>query len=262
MHSAGARADEDEVVVEEPLELRVNNSSIAVTMRTPGDDFDLAAGFLWSEGAVDSLDAIGTMAYCANEDDPAFKNVINVTLASGDCPAQVRRSGWTSSSCGLCGKATIEAIRQRVPQLRSFCAVRHDVLVSLPARMREQQVNFNHTGGIHAAALFDRAGNLLLLREDLGRHNAVDKVLGGALRGRIDTSGAVLLVSGRLGFEIAQKAAVARIPIVASVSATSSLAVALAEEVGQTAVGFVRNGSVNIYSHPQRIVDGISKHPD
>jgi FdhD protein len=262
MQPGSARADDDSVVVEEPLELRVNNTSIAVTMRTPGDDFDLAVGFLWSEGVLNSLDAIGTMAYCAKEEDPAFKNVINVTLASGDCPPDVRRSGWTSSSCGLCGKSTIDAIRRKVPPLRSSCAIRHDVLALLPERMLERQVNFNYTGGIHAAALFDPSGNLLLLREDLGRHNAVDKVLGGALRSGIDTSEAVLMVSGRLGFEIAQKAAVARIPIVASVSAPSSLAVALAEEVGQTAVGFVRNGSVNIYSHPQRIIDGISKYSD
>ncbi len=260
--SATASRIEDTVVVEEPLEIRVNNSSLGVTMRTPGDDFDLAFGLLWTEGLIHSAQDVGTIAYCPDEHDPGLKNVLNATLVDKEVRITSNRTAWASSSCGLCGKSTIDAIRQKSRRIRSAVAIEYDTLIELPDRMRAHQVNFNRTGGIHAAGLFDMSGKLLLLREDLGRHNAVDKVLGAALRANVPIGDLVLLVSGRLGFEIAQKAAVAGVPVVASVSAPSSLAIDLAQEIGMTAVGFVRNRSVNIYSHPQRIINGISKHSD
>lgn len=253
---------EDEVVVEEPLEVRVNGDSISVTMRTPGGDFDLAAGFLWTEGIIRSSGEIGTIAYCAEEEQPELKNVVNVVLADVNRKLESSRASWSNSSCGLCGKATLDAIRRRIdsPLILGGALggkkfnVNYALLCTLPTRLRESQANFDRTGGIHAAGLFDASGNLFLLREDLGRHNAVDKVLGAALRaGHTPLSESIMLVSGRLGFEIAQKALVARIPIVASVSAPSSLAIQLANEFGMTAIGFLRGRSMNIYTHPERV---------
>jgi len=251
----------DDIVVEEPLEIRVNNESIGVTMRTPGDDFDLAVGLLWTEGLIRSADEIGTIAYCPDEEQPELKNIVNVTLIESTRRFVPGRKTWASSSCGLCGKATIESIRASVLPVRSEARIERQVAGDLPRRMRERQTNFQRTGGIHAAGLFETSGGLLLIREDLGRHNAVDKTLGAALKAAVPAVDAVLMVSGRLGFEIAQKAAAAGIPIVASVSAPSSLAVELAADLGITAVGFVRDGSMNIYSHPERILNGISKYP-
>lgn len=246
---------EDEVVVEEPVEIRVNGESVSVTMRTPGDDFDLAAGLLWTEGIIQSASEIGSIAYCPDEEQPELKNVVNITLVDNSRKIAPSRSAWTNSSCGLCGKASLDAIRQICRPISSLMTVQRDVLYALPARLRQAQSNFDRTGGIHAAALFDNAGKMLLLREDLGRHNAVDKVLGGALRsGDIGTSETVMVVSGRLGFEIAQKALVAGVPVVVSVSAPSSLAVELAEDFGMTAAGFLRGRSMNVYAHPERIV--------
>ncbi len=256
----GARQIDDEVVVEEPLEIRLNNANIVVTMRTPGDDFDLAAGFLLSEGLLQSAAEIGTISYCPDEEDPLLKNVINVTTTATNEKIESSRRFWANSSCGICGKATIDAIRRESPGIRSALRVARDVLVALPGRMRERQANFARTGGIHAAGLFYKDGNLLVLREDLGRHNAVDKVVGAAARTGVQTGETILMVSGRLGFEIAQKAVVAGIPIVASVSAPSSLAISLAGELGVTAVGFVRGSSMNIYTHPERITHGIPKY--
>ena len=255
----GARGVDDEVVVEEPLEIRLNNLSLVVTMRTPGHDFDLAAGFLWTEGFIESLDDIGTMAYCPNEEEPHLKNIVNVT-AKSTRPIESSRRAWANSSCGICGKTTIEAIYREAKPVESPLFVEKDVLIALPGRMRAEQRNFDRTGGIHAAGLFDAKGTLLTIREDLGRHNAVDKVLGSALHAGTRTSEAILMVSGRLGFEIAQKAVAAGVPVVASVSAPSSLAIALTEKLGVTAVGFVRGCSMNIYTHSQRIIHGISKH--
>ena len=246
---------EDEVVVEEPVEIRVNGESVSVTMRTPGDDFDLAAGLLWTEGIIQSASEIGSIAYCPDEEQPELKNIVNITLVDNTRKIVPSRLTWTNSSCGLCGKASLDAIRQVCRPISSVMTVQHDVLYALPARLREAQANFDRTGGIHAAALFDNAGRMLLLREDLGRHNAVDKVLGGALRsGAIKTSETVMMVSGRLGFEIAQKALVAGVPVLVSVSAPSSLAVELAEDFGMTAVGFLRGRSMNVYAHPERII--------
>jgi FdhD protein len=254
-------AVEDDVVVEEPLEIRVNNCSAGVTMRTPGHDFDLAAGFLWMECYISHLDEIGTIAYCPDEEHPELKNIVNVTLVDASKQFDSPRRAWASSSCGLCGKATLDAIRQNIKSVESSLTIRRELLAQLPETMLLSQANFGRTGGIHAAALFDALGKLVLIREDLGRHNAVDKVLGAALRQRAYPDGLVLVVSGRLGFEIAQKAAVAGIPIVASVSAPSSLAIELAADFGITTAGFVRGNSMNIYSHPERVIHGISEHP-
>jgi len=246
---------EDDVVVEEPLEIRVNGDSVSVTMRTPGDDFDLAVGLLWTEGIIRSADEIGTIAYCPDEDQPELKNVVNVGLVDANRKLESSRRLWSNSSCGLCGKATLEAIHQVCRPIDSRVTVDYELLCALPSRLRQSQANFERTGGIHAVGLFDTGGNLLLLREDIGRHNAMDKVLGAALRDRrISQSEAIMMVSGRLGFEIAQKALVAGIPIVASISAPSSLAVQLARDFGMTLIGFLRGPSMNIYAHPERVV--------
>ncbi len=247
---------EDEVVVEEPLEIRVNGESVSVTMRTPGNDFDLAVGLLWTEGIIKSRDEIGTIAYCPDEDQPELKNVVNVGLVDANRKLQSSRRLWSNSSCGLCGKATLDAIHQACQPISSTMIVEYDVICSLPARLREAQANFERTGGIHAVGLFDRQGSLLVLREDIGRHNAVDKVLGAALVGGVVLGDTVMMVSGRLGFEIAQKAVVAGIAVVASISAPSNLAVELAEEFGMTAIGFLRGRSMNVYTHAGRVKVG------
>ena len=260
INEAEAKHLDDTVVVEEPLEIRVNNVTLGVTMRTPGDDVDLATGLLWTEGIIRSADEIGTIAHCPNEDDPQLKNIIHVTLADSARQIRQSRNTWASSSCGICGKSAIEAVRQEITAVTSPLRVDRRILIAMPQRMRARQMNFARTGGIHAAGLFDTAGNLLAIREDLGRHNAVDKLLGAALRAGVNTRNALLMVSGRLGFEIAQKAVVAGIPVTASVSAPSSLAIALAHDAGMTAIGFVRGASMNVYTHPQRVIYGLSKY--
>jgi FdhD protein len=244
---------EDELVVEEPLEVRVNGDSLSVTMRTPGDDFDLATGMLWTEGVIHSSDEIGTIAYCPDEQDPDLKNVVNVSLVDTSRRWESSRRLWANSSCGLCGKATLEAIRQTCKPITSSATAARELLYSLPLRLREAQSNFERTGGIHAAALFDLQGHLMILREDIGRHNAVDKVLGAGLSANVTFGETVMMVSGRLGFEIAQKSAVAGIPIIASISAPSSLAIELAEDFQITAIGFLRGRAMNIYTHPERV---------
>jgi FdhD protein len=244
---------EDEVVVEEPLEVRVNGESLSVTMRTPGNDFDLTIGLLLTEGIIHSYDEIGTIAYCPDEKDPELKNIVNVVLPEAKHKLKASRFSWSSSSCGLCGKATLDAIHQACKPIGSAATAAYDVLCSLPLRLRQAQSNFDHTGGIHAAALFDLQGHLLVLREDIGRHNAVDKVLGASLTAKLPLNEAIMMVSGRLGFEIAQKAVIAGIPIVASISAPSSLALELADDFQMTVVGFLRGRSMNIYTHPQRV---------
>src|SRR5262245_28316743 len=241
------------MVMEEPLEIRVNGESLSITMRTPGDDFDLAIGLLWTEGIVGSQDDIGTIAYCPDEEQPDLRNVVNVVLTDSTRRIESSRRLWSNSSCGLCGKATLDAIHQACVPIESTINVPYDLLYSLPARLRQAQANFERTGGIHAVGLFDGKGSLLILREDIGRHNAVDKALGAALGGGLTLSQTIMMVSGRLGFEIAQKALVAGVPIVASISAPSSLAVELANEFGMTTIGFLRGRSMNVYSNPQRL---------
>jgi FdhD protein len=253
----------DSLAGEEPLELRVGGTSLAVTMRTPGADFDLAAGFLVSEGVITRTEELVTMRYCAGKDENGVNsfNVLDLLLADGVTPPDesVARAFFTTSSCGLCGKASIDAVRTR-----SAFEVRDDqlrvtttLLLSLPARLREAQKVFEKTGGLHAAALFDgETGELLVLREDVGRHNAVDKVVGWALReGRLPLRGTILLVSGRASFELVQKAVMAAIPMLCAVSAPSSLAVDLAEESNMTLVGFLRDSSMVVYAGVDRVRD-------
>ena len=249
----GEREIDDHVVVEEPLEIRVGGESLGVTMRTPGDDLDLAAGFLLTEGWVTCLEDIGTLSYCPDDEDPDLRNIVEAQLTSSPPPVRATRATWASSSCGLCGKATLESIRQNCQSIETSVRVSRQVLLSLPMALAQRQANFKETGGIHAAGLFSAKGTCLGVREDIGRHNAVDKVIGAALSEGWLGEAASLMVSGRLGFEIAQKALMARVPIVASVSAPSSLAIELASEFGLTAVGFLRGDSMNIYSHPERI---------
>ena len=251
----------DSLAGEEPLELRVGGRSLAVTMRTPGADFDLAAGFLVSEGVVTRPEELSAMRYCAGATDGLNRyNLLDLTLASGVAPPDdsVARAFFTTSSCGLCGKASIDAVRTR-----SAFEVRDDplrvtpaLLASLPERLRSAQKLFEKTGGLHAAALFDgETGELFVLREDVGRHNAVDKVVGWALReGRLPLRGTVLLVSGRASFELVQKAVMAGIPMLCAVSAPSSLAVDLAEEAGMTLVGFLRDPSMVVYAGEERLL--------
>src|SRR5262245_9842207 len=243
----------DDVVIEERLEIRVNGESLSVTMRTPGDDFDLAVGLLWTEGIIRSREEMGTIAYCPDEEQPELRNIVNVVLVDAKRKIESSRRFWSNSSCGLCGKATLEAIHQLCRPVASSSVVSCYMLFCPPLRLRQAQANFERTGGIHAVGLFDQQGSLLVLREDIGRHNAVDKVLGAALVGGLSVSDTIMMVSGRLGFEIAQKALVAGVPVVASISAASSLAIELATEFGMTTIGFLRGRSMNIYSNPERI---------
>jgi FdhD protein len=248
------------LAVEEPLELRIDGRPLTVTMRTPGSDMELAAGFLLAEGVVSAAGHIKAMRYCAGTDaqDRQTYNVLDIVLADGVTPpdASVERAFLTTSSCGLCGAAGIEAVRRRSTfsvgddPLRVTAAL----LAELPSVLRGAQPTFERTGGLHAAGLFDSAGNLLCAREDVGRHNAVDKVLGWALNdGRLPARGTMLIVSGRASFELTQKAFMAGVPLLAAVSAPSSLAAELAAEVGMTLVGFLRGETMNVYAGSQRV---------
>jgi len=250
--SAGGAADQraDLLAVEEPLEIRIDGEPLTVTMRTPGDDIDLAAGFLYTEGLLGSLAEVDEIRMCD-------ENVAAVSVAAGVSLAAPARKFVTTSACGVCGKDSIDAIRVRsrfnvgADQVRVSAAT----LASLPGRLRDAQRVFDSTGGLHAAGLF-RAGDgeLMVLREDVGRHNAVDKVAGWALRtGRLPLAGCVLLVSGRASFELAQKAVMMGVPVLAAVSAPSSLAASLADETGLTLVGFLRGNSMNVYSGAERV---------
>ncbi|GGX63976.1 formate dehydrogenase accessory sulfurtransferase FdhD [Streptomyces hiroshimensis] len=254
----------DTLVAEEPMEIRLNGKPLAVTMRTPGDDFALAAGFLVSEGVLGSADELANIVYCAGatEDGRNTYNVVDVRLAPGVPVPDVtlERNVYTTSSCGLCGKASLDAVRTTARHPLSDgpagpMRLEPALLASLPDRLREAQRVFDRTGGLHAAALFSADGELLDAREDVGRHNAVDKIVGRALQqGLLPLSGTVLMVSGRASFELAQKAVMAGIPVLAAVSAPSSLAVDLAAETGLTLVGFLRGASMNVYAGEQRIV--------
>jgi FdhD protein len=244
----------DELAQEEPLEIRVDDRAVAVTMRTPGHDEELAAGFLVSEGLIQRREqVVNTSPHPRNAD----RNVIGVFLADGvEIDFQrLTRHTFVSSSCGLCGKASIESVRQHFPPIRSPVRVQAETLLALPETLRGAQTTFARTGGLHAAGLFDLDGNLLVLREDIGRHNAVDKVLGrGFLDGRLPFDRHILVVSGRASFEIMQKALAGRLPIVVAVSAPSSLAVQFAKASRQTLAGFVREERMNIYAGHKRIV--------
>ncbi len=251
----GAR--EDRVSVEEPLEIRVGPTTLAVTMRTPGHDFDLAAGWLLAEGIVRHPGEIVRIEHCRQVRSPEEEG--NVVLVRTTEPAaahvdRARRLSVTSSSCGLCGKGSIESIRGQFPPPDPGARFDAGVLGRLPGALREQQASFTETGGIHAAGIFTLSGELLVCREDIGRHNAVDKAIGLLFRqGRLPLSDTILLVSGRASFEIVQKALAAGIPIVAAVSAPSSLAIDLARSSGMALAGFLREGGFNLYSGEERL---------
>ncbi len=248
----------DDLAAEEPLEIRVRKAPLAVTMRTPGHDIDLAVGFLLTEGVISSADDVVTAQLCAGTDTPNTYNVVDIVL-DAEVPPPVTdpsRNFYTTSSCGVCGKASIDAVRTRSQFDVSGdpLSIPAATLAELPDRLRTAQRTFDRTGGLHAAGLFTAEGELLVLREDVGRHNAVDKVIGWALReGRLPLTGHVLLVSGRASFELTQKAWMAGLPLLAAVSAPSTLAAELADEAGMTLVGFLRGKSMNVYTSPQRV---------
>jgi FdhD protein len=239
----------DAVVVEEPLEIRVGDKPVSVTMRTPGDDFELAAGFLFTEGIVGGADDIDSIRHWGSP------NVVRVALREGvkvDLQ-RLQRHFYATSSCGVCGKTSIEAVRVNATPITSEVRIESRVLARISDDLRAAQTTFDATGGIHGVGVFAADGTLLRVREDIGRHNAVDKVIGSFLLERAPLNERVLFVSGRTSFEILQKAIVARIPIVAAVGAPSSLAVELAQEFGVTLIGFVREGRFNMYAHEGRV---------
>ena len=276
VRGASSGEDVDRAATEEPLEVRLHGRAFAVIMRTPGADRELAAGFLLAERVLRSADDLGAIAYCTDADQgragaaPTInghtingtthaENIVNVTLADASAGAldrllDDRRQVMGNSSCGLCGRLTIESLRADEPPITCAWTIDRATLASLPDRLREAQRVFDATGGLHAAGLFTRDGTLETSAEDVGRHNAVDKVIGRMLIAeRLPLDGHLLFVSGRTSFEIVQKALFARIPIVASVSAPSSLAIDLARESGITLVGFVRGDGFNVYAHPDRV---------
>jgi FdhD protein len=250
--STTERAD-DELAHEEPLEIRVRGRAVSVTMRTPGHDEELAAGFLATEGMIQRREDVLRIEPCGRNEDG---NLVNILLGPDVVVDfdRLTRHVFASSSCGLCGKATINAVRGQFPPITSDLVVDARTLLSLPDKMRQTQSTFDRTGGLHASAIFSATGDLIVLREDVGRHNALDKVIGyGLLNGLLPYDKHVLLVSGRMSFEIMQKALAARVPIVAAVSAPSSLAVDFGRESGQTLVGFLRGERMNVYAGEQRV---------
>jgi FdhD protein len=257
----GSRTERsDSLATEEPLEIRAQGPGeeaqrVAVTMRTPGGDFELAAGFLFTEGLVPA-DGVQRVAYCDDLDDEEQRyNVVTVSLGSRFDAERLSRNFYATSSCGVCGKASLDDIAVRCEIVPSGFTIGATVLAELPERLRGAQPVFDRTGGLHAAGLFTANGEVVSVREDVGRHNAVDKVIGEQLlAGRLPLADHVLQVSGRASFEIVQKAAVAGIPVVSAVSAPSSLAVDAGDRLGVTVVGFVRDGRCNVYTHAGRVV--------
>ncbi len=253
---APAAGDVDLVAREEPLEIQVNGAQIAVVMRTPGDDLDLVAGFLVTERIVASFGEIAALHHASVGDAERADNVVRATLTSGapfDADS-LRRNLFASSSCGVCGKASLEQALATAPPLADGARFSAAYFTALPAQLRDAQRIFDATGGLHGAALFDARGAMLCVREDVGRHNAVDKVIGWAARAaRLPLTGCALLVSGRVSFEIVQKAAAARVPAVAAVSAPSSLAVDLAQRAGIALVAFLRGEKLSAYGARERV---------
>ena len=246
------RSTRDQVATEEPLQITVDGTPVAVVMRTLGNDADLVSGFLLTEGLISSLDDV------VRVDFDRAKNHAYVFLADHVVldHARLSRNLFSASSCGICGKASIEAIHRHAPPIDSELKVAAKLLLSLPATLRSAQDVFDYTGGLHAAALVSESGDILVLREDVGRHNAIDKVIGWAVGKKIDLPRTIIQVSGRVSFEVMQKALVARIPVVSAISAPSSLAVEFARESGQTLVGFLRPPLFNVYAGPERISHG------
>ena len=252
----GVQHSPDVLAREEPLEIRVNGQSIAVTMRTPGNDEELAAGFLWTERLIAEPSALLSVGHCPGKTEEERDNIV---LAYVNGTGNLLEEGWqrnfsATSSCGICGKASIDAVRLAAEPIQSEISVAPGVLHRLPAVLRAAQDTFDRTGALHAAGLFDAAGELILLREDVGRHNAVDKMIGAALfQELLPLEDSIVLVSGRAGFEIVQKCLLASVPVVAAVGAPSSLAVELAADSGMTLVGFLRENSMNVYTGAERI---------
>jgi len=261
----------DIVAVEEPLEVRVDGETVAVTMRTPGCDADLALGFLFAEGMIGGAGDVGSVAHCGRPGEEGYGNVIDVRSAGGhridpDRVLEGRRWSNTSSACGVCGRRSIDGLLERCAPVGDAATVPPEEILRAMARLAQLQPVFARTGGLHAAAAFAAGGALLASAEDVGRHNAVDKVVGALLRGGLlaGTSGegaSVLAVSGRTSFEIVQKAAAARIPVVSGVSAPSSLAIELAGAAGIALCGFARGDRVNVYAHAERVVGGAAPDP-
>ncbi|MCC7349137.1 MAG: formate dehydrogenase accessory sulfurtransferase FdhD [Phycisphaerales bacterium] len=244
---------EDDLAREDPLEIRVRGRSFSLTMRTPGQDEELVAGFLLGEGLIRRREDLIRIEPCDRNEQGHIINAVLAPEVAVDFE-QYTRHTFASSSCGLCGKASIDAVRRQFPHLESKVEVESGVLLKLPERMGRAQADFHRTGGLHAAALFDAAGRLLVIREDIGRHNAVDKVLGYALlKLQLPLNDLILLVSGRLSFEILQKSLAGGVPILAAVSAPSTLAAEFAQQSGQTLIGFLRDQRMNVYTHPQRV---------
>lgn len=249
----------DRLAAEEPMEIRAGGPGqeavqVAVTMRTPGHDFELAAGFLFTEGLVSGSDEVTQVVYCDLPDEEQRYNVVTVRLSRSFDPGSLRRNFFATSSCGVCGKAALDEVEVRCAAVPAGPVIAPDILPLLPDAMRRGQRIFEETGGLHAAGLFDPTGRLLALREDVGRHNAVDKLVGRALLdGGLPLAERILMVSGRVSFEIVQKAAVAGIPVLCAVSAPSSLAVEAADRLGVTVVGFLRDDGFNVYTHADRL---------
>ncbi|MDP9404515.1 MAG: formate dehydrogenase accessory sulfurtransferase FdhD [Actinomycetota bacterium] len=257
--AGGARRAFDAVAGEEPMEVRVDGTPVSVTMRTPGNDFELALGFCLTEGILEDPAEVAAIRYCGDDGRPAGTyNVVDVRRrVPAPLDGRLRRNVYTTSSCGVCGTTSIDAVgkRARGDVGEDHVRVEASVLASLPDRLRDQQRLFDRTGGLHAAALVTAGGEMRCVREDVGRHNAVDKVLGwAASRGELPLRGHLLVLSGRVAFEIVQKAAVAGVPVVAAVSAPTSLAVDLAASVGATLVGFIRGGTMNVYTRSDRVI--------
>lgn len=245
----------DELAEEEPLEIRVRGRAVSVTMRTPGHDDELAAGFLLSEGVIHGSADVVRIEPCGRTETGNLVNVVLAPLVPVDF-TRLTRHVFAASSCGLCGKASIDAVQRNIPPIADprLPLVSAEMIAALPAVMRKTQTAFERTGGLHAAALFDESGRLLVLREDVGRHNAVDKALGHALlHNLLPLDRSILLISGRSSFEIMQKALSARVPIVAAVSAPSALAVRFAQAGGQTLIGFLRENRMNVYCWAERV---------
>lgn len=256
------------MAVEEPLEIRVHGETLATTLRTPGDDEELALGFLLSEGLIRGASDVGTLSVCGRPGEPGYGNVIDVAPASGhtidvDTLSRARRGTLTTAACGICGKADIDAFVARTPLVAPGPSLTHAALQRALEALPSHQSLFAATGGVHAAGIADEAGRLLAVREDIGRHNAVDKVVGSLLRlgalpaRRAPGAPCVLVVSGRLGFEMAQKAAAAGLAAVVSVSAASSLAIDLSQRVGLTLAAFARDGRISVYAHDARLRGGF-----
>jgi FdhD protein len=255
LKNGGSAEVDDWVVVEEPLEIRIDGESLAVIMRTPGHDLDLAAGFCVTEGVVRTIGEIGTLRQCRSVEDAAL-NVVEVGLAPGATfdRERLRRNLMSSAACGLCGRASLEALATQARPIASDLKVSRQVLASLPGRLLPAQGAFGRTGALHASGLFDATGRLRICREDVGRHNAVDKAIGRSLLDETPLHDAVLLVSGRTSFEILQKAAVAGIPVVCAISGPTTLAIETARAFNITLVNFLRGDSMNVASCPERVI--------